>query len=345
MTDSDAGRDFKGLDARATQDALAEELSSEESEVTSVDDQVSENEMATELETAPTADDVAERTAEDNEPSLNDSDEVVSEDVAADTEIDTAVETDAEDVTSDEGELQEAAAPAPVEWSEEDLVEQTRMLEALLFAAFEPLDRKSIVDRLPAGADVDALLERVRADYENRGVNLRAVEGKWHFVTSADVAHVLQKEKTTQRKLSRAALETLAIIAYHQPCTRADIEDVRGVQVAKGSLDQLLEIGWVKLRGKRRDAPGRPTLYGTTQSFLEHFGLETVTDLPGLADLKAAGLLDARLPPGFSVPSPSEAEDDEDDGEDGEDGEFAQDFLNEDEGKEIPDSIDEAADI
>lgn len=343
MMDSDAGRDFKGLDARATQDALAEELSSEESEVTSVDDQVSENEMVTELETAPTADDVAERPAEDNEASLNDGEEVVSEDMVADTETDVAV--DAEDVTNEAGETQNTAVSAPVEWSEEDLVEQTRMLEALLFAAFEPLDRKSIVDRLPTGADVDALLERVRADYETRGVNLKAVEGKWHFVTSADVAHVLQKEKTTQRKLSRAALETLAIIAYHQPCTRADIEDVRGVQVAKGSLDQLLEIGWVKLRGKRRDAPGRPTLYGTTQSFLEHFGLETVTDLPGLADLKAAGLLDARLPPGFSVPSPSEAEDDEDDGEDGESGEFAQDFLNEDEAEEIADSIDETAEI
>ncbi|VAW07636.1 Segregation and condensation protein B, partial [hydrothermal vent metagenome] len=150
------------------------------------------------------------------------------------------------------------------------------------------------------------------------------------FVTAGDVAHVLEKEKVTPRRLSRAALETLAIIAYHQPCTRADIEDVRGVAVSKGSLDQLLEIGWARLRGKRRDVPGRPTLYGTTEAFLEHFSLETIQDLPGLADLKAAGLLDARLPPGFSVPAPSDA-DDEEGAEDGEDAEFAQDFLSEEE--------------
>ena len=144
---------------------------------------------------------------------------------------------------------------------------------------------------------------------------------------SGDVAHILDKERITPRRLSRAAMETLAIIAYHQPCTRADIEDVRGVQVAKGSLDQLLEIGWVKLRGKRRDVPGRPILYGTTDNFLQQFGLESVGDLPGLADLKAAGLLDARLPPGFSVPSPTDGDDEEDEADIGEEAEFAQDFL------------------
>lgn len=275
MTDSDAGRDFKGLDARASQEALAEELSNEESDMDSVNDETDEAA-------------IKEKASEQLEPA--------------------------------------------VDWSEEELAEHARMVEALLFAAVEPLDETSLADRLPAGAAVAQLVALVAADYEGRGVQLKAVDGKWRFVTAPDVAHVLQKEKTTQRKLSRAALETLAIIAYHQPCTRADIEDVRGVQVAKGSLDQLLEIGWVKMRGKRRDVPGRPTLYGTTQEFLEHFGLESVTDLPGLSDLKAAGMLDARLPPGFSVPSPTDSDDDDDGGDDGDDGEFAQDFL-EDEGE------------
>lgn len=302
----DAGRNFKDMNAREAQEALAEELAEElmheEGESETVTDEAEETE-APETE----AEDAEEGAAE------------------AAAEAEAAPEAQAE------------AEPA-IEWSEEELVEHKRMVEALLFAAADPLDEKTIADRLPAGAAVSELIALLAADYEGRGVVLAKVEKKWRFVTAPDVGHVLEKEKVSARKLSRAALETLAIIAYHQPCTRADIEDVRGVQVAKGSLDQLLEIGWVKMRGKRRDAPGRPTLYGTTEAFLEHFGLETVTDLPGLADLKAAGLLDARLPPGFSVPSPVDGEDEEDD-ETEESGEFAQDFLEDgDEGE------DEAAD-
>jgi len=238
--------------------------------------------------------------------------------------------------TVSEDEADGANEDATVEWSEEDIAEHCRMVEALLFAAAEPLDARTITGRLPAGADLPTIIDRLTEDYSGRGVSLQKIDKKWRFVTAADVAHVLEVEKIAPRKLSRAALETLAIIAYHQPCTRADIEDVRGVQVAKGSLDQLLEIGWVKMRGKRKDVPGRPTLYGTTDDFLQHFGLETVTDLPGLADLKAAGLLDARLPPGFSVPSPVDS-DDVDEGDDGEEGEFVQDF-HEDEGEEIADA-------
>lgn len=312
MTDSDAGRDFKGLDARAAQEALAEELSGEESEeVKSVNDQ-SENGETQEVEdgNAPT-----------DQP----------QEQCAEAGVDGGDEA---------GEEDNAAAPAPepvVEWGEEDLVDHTRMLEALLFAAAEPLDLKTLSDRLPVGAAIPLLIDRLQAAYKGRGVELGAVDGKWRFTTAPDVAPILQKEKTTQRKLSRAALETLAIIAYHQPCTRADIEDVRGVQVAKGSLDQLLEIGWVRLRGKRRDVPGRPTLYGTSQGFLEHFGLENISDLPGLADLKGAGLLDARLPPGFSVPSPVDGDDDDFEGEDEEGADFAQDFLDE-EGNEAADA-------
>lgn len=285
--DADAGRDFKGLDARETQEALAEELASETEEQDSVSDETEEE---------PTAEETAE---------AQDAAEEASEDVAG---------------------------PA-VEWSEEEIAEHARMAEALLFAAAEPLDEKSLADRLPTGADIAQIVARLAADYENRGVILKRVDKSWRFVTAPDVAHILTKEKVTPKKLSRAALETLAIIAYHQPCTRADIEDVRGVAVSKGSLDQLLEIGWARIRGKRRDVPGRPILYGTTTAFLEHFGLESVEDLPGLADLKGAGLLDARLPPGFSVPTPRDG-DDEDIGEDDEDdAEFSQDFLSEEDGE------------
>jgi len=205
-----------------------------------------------------------------------------------------------------------------------------RMIEALLFAAAEPLDEGTIAARLPEGANVGAALAALAAHYEGRGVTLSRIAGKWRFVTATDLAHLLETERVEPRKLSRAALETLAIIAYHQPCTRADIEDVRGVAVSKGSLDMLLEIGWVRLKGRRRDAPGRPVLYATTQIFLEHFGLESVADLPGLADLKAAGLLDARLPPGFAVPTPADAGEGEDDDDDAADeAEFARDFLDE----------------
>ena len=244
---------------------------------------------------------------------------------------DSVIDEGNDDVTEDAGEGDTTAVEETPAWSEEDIAAHIRMAEALLFAAAEPLDEKSIADRLPAGADITAITDRIAADYAERGVTLQSIDGKWRFVTASDVAHILEKEKVTPRRLSRAALETLAIIAYHQPCTRADIEDVRGVQVAKGSLDQLLEIGWVRLRGKRRDVPGRPTLYGTTDDFLQQFGLEAIHDLPGLADLKAAGLLDARLPPGFSVPSPSDSDGEDIDQDDGEEAEFAQDFMAADE--------------
>ena len=241
-------------------------------------------------------------------------------------------ETEEQEAVSEDDKEKGKKAPQ-IEWSEEEIVEQCRMTEALLFAASEPLDERTIAARLPEGADIASLINRLTEEYEGRGVNLQKVDKKWRFVTASDVAHVLEIEKIAPRKLSRAALETLAIIAYHQPCTRADIEDVRGVQVAKGSLDQLLDIGWVKMRGKRKDVPGRPTLYGTTDDFLQHFGLETVTDLPGLADLKAAGLLDARLPPGFAVPSPIDSDDGGEEGEEAEEGEFVQDFHEEENGE------------
>ncbi len=186
-----------------------------------------------------------------------------------------------------------------------DHAQLMRMAEALLFAAAEPLDIDSLAARLPAGTDVGAVIEDLQKLYEGRGVNLIRVANKWMFRTAGDLAFLMEREAVEQRKLSRAAMETLAIVAYHQPVTRAEIEEIRGVTVSKGTIDVLMETGWVRLRGRKR-TPGRPVTYGTTEDFLLHFGLENVGDLPGLDELKAAGLLDGRLPPGFDIPNPSD---------------------------------------
>lgn len=170
------------------------------------------------------------------------------------------------------------------------------MVEALLFAAREPLDEASIAARLPDGADVPALLASLTEDYAKRGVNLVRRGGKWMMQTAPDLAFLLQREVEQERRLSRAASETLAIIAYHEPVTRAEIEEIRGVSISKGTLDVLMETGWVRLKGRRR-TPGRPITYGITEEFLVHFGLETAKDLPGFEELKAAGLLDADIGP------------------------------------------------
>lgn len=171
--------------------------------------------------------------------------------------------------------------------------EQLRILEALLFAAAEPLSTKMIHERMPEGADVGALLMRLKSDYEDRGVVLIDSEGHWAFRTAPDLADALQANKEAQRKLSRAAMETMAIVAYHQPITRAEIENIRGVATHKGTLDALMEAGWVK-PGRRRETPGRPLTWVTSAGFLDHFSLESLMDLPGLDDLKASGMLDRR---------------------------------------------------
>jgi segregation and condensation protein B len=189
--------------------------------------------------------------------------------------------------------------------SQHDLRHHMRLLEALLFAAHEPLDEATLAARLPAGADIATAIGALQADYATRGVNLIRLGGRWAFRTADDLAWLLSRDAYETRKLSRAAMETLAIIAYHQPVTRAEIEDIRSVSISKGTLDVLLETGWVRLRGRRR-SPGRPVTYGTTPAFLDHFGLDGVGDLPGLDELKGAGLLDGRLPPGFMVPTPND---------------------------------------
>src|SRR5262249_52363252 len=187
----------------------------------------------------------------------------------------------------------------------EPRAEELRLLEAMLFASAEPLDETSLAERLPQGVDVHAALLRLQEEYAARGVHLVRIGGKWTFRTASDLSWLLSKETIETRKLSRAAIETLAIIAYHQPVTRAEIEEIRGVTTSKGSVDVLLETGWIRPRGRRK-SPGRPVTYGTSEAFLSHFGLDAVGDLPGLEELKGSGLLDGRLPPGFSVPMPSD---------------------------------------
>ncbi len=182
--------------------------------------------------------------------------------------------------------------------------EKLRRLEAMLFASSAPLDAKSLARCLDTGDDVHSLLIALQAEYKDRGVVLARVAGRWQFRTADDLSFLLERQQKEERKLSKAAQETLAIIAY-QPVTRAEIEEIRGVSTSPGTLDVLMETGWIRPRGRRR-APGRPLTYGTTEDFLVHFGLDNIKDLPGLADLKAAGLLDANLPPGFTVPSPTD---------------------------------------
>ncbi|OPF89927.1 Segregation and condensation protein B [Rhodopseudomonas palustris] len=183
--------------------------------------------------------------------------------------------------------------------------EELRLLEALLFASPEPLDQAALAKRMPEGVDVKVALKQLQEDYASRGVNLVRIANKWTFRTASDLAWLMTRESTETRKLSRAAIEMLAIIAYHQPITRVEIEEIRGVATSKGTLDVLLETGWVKPRGRRK-TPGRPLTFGTTEAFLSQFSLESLTDLPGLEELKGTGLLDTRLPTGFSVPTPSD---------------------------------------
>jgi segregation and condensation protein B len=167
----------------------------------------------------------------------------------------------------------------------------TRAVEAMLFAAEEPLSVEEIITYVGAGSDVKSALSSLEAHYAARGINLVQRGGRWHFQTAPDMAHMLRRERDETRKLSRAGIETLSIIAYHEPVSRAEIEAIRGVQISKGTLDVLMEAGWVRPTG-RRESPGRPLIFATTPAFLSHFGLSSRKDLPGIDDLKAAGLLD-----------------------------------------------------
>lgn len=231
---------------------------------------------------------------------MHEEDDIEEEAVGSETEAADTASSEAEASNEDAADTSNVASI-----SDENRAKTLRMVEALLFAASEPLDVKSLAQRLPEGTDVPGLLTELQAFYAPRGVNLVPVGGKWLMRTAEDLSFLLQREAVQMKKLSRPAMETLAIIAYHQPVTRAEIEEIRGVSVSTGTLDVLLETGWIRLRGRRK-TPGRPLTYGTSEDFLVHFGLESVRDLPGVDDLKAAGLLDARLPPDFSVPQPGD---------------------------------------
>jgi segregation and condensation protein B len=187
--------------------------------------------------------------------------------------------------------------------------EQERMVEAILFASADPVTVRELEARMPHGCDAAEVIVHLRERYDGRGVNLSKVGDAWTMRTSPDLGFLMQKETVETRKLSRAAIETLAIIAYHQPVTRAEIEEIRGVSVSRGTVDQLLEMEWIRF-GRRKMTPGRPVTFVVTQNFLGHFGLETARDLPGLKELRSAGLLENRPPPG-TVPGPGDMDDED----------------------------------
>ncbi len=204
--------------------------------------------------------------------------------------------------------MTEVAAQAPEasdDGAAEAFAQAMRVVEALLFASAQPLSAEELARSVPAGVAIEEVLARLTAFYDARGVNLRPVAGGYAFRTASDLGYLLAAEAEPPRKLSRAALEVLAIIAYHQPVTRAEIEEIRGVATAKGTLDILLEAGWVRLRGRRR-SPGRPVTFGTTPGFLDHFGLDRIDDLPGLEELKGSGFIEGRLTRDLSVPVPDD---------------------------------------
>ena len=189
------------------------------------------------------------------------------------------------------------------------MAEQERMVEAILFASADPVTIKELNDRMPHGCNAAEALSYLRKRYEGRGVRVVKIGEAWAFRTAGDLSFLMQKETVETRKLSRAAIETLAIIAYHQPVTRAEIEEIRGVSVSRGTIDQLLEMEWIRF-GRRKMTPGRPVTFVVTQSFLDHFGLESARDLPGVKELRSAGLLESRLPPTLGG---VEQDDDDDD--------------------------------
>ncbi|TVP99735.1 MAG: SMC-Scp complex subunit ScpB [Roseinatronobacter sp.] len=213
-----------------------------------------------------------------------------------------------EDDTEAQAHHPRSAEDSPSLFSAPPIAEQERMVEAILFACASPLTLSEISERMPPGCDPAEALVHLRSRYMGRGVNLLRIDDRYALRTAPDLGWLMQTERVETRKLSRAAIETLAIIAYHQPVTRAEIEEIRGVAVSRGTVDQLLELEWIRL-GRRRMTPGRPVTFVVTDEFLDHFGLESARDLPGLKELREAGLLDSRPPPGQSVMPDDEAED------------------------------------
>lgn len=251
-------------------------------------------------------DDESDDADDDSDDDDDDGDEEAAAEAVAETPPARPKRTRKAAAAEDGEESEEDAGPALTdEEREAAFAAAIRMAEALLFAAAEPLDEATLRKRLPKGTRVPAVLAALEDQYRPRGVNLKKVAGRWAFMTAPDLQHMLEEHRQVQRKLSRAAIETLAIIAYHQPCTRAEIEDIRGVSLSRGTLDVLMEANWVRVRGRRR-VPGRPVTYGITDEFLVHFGLESADALPGIEELRASGLLEA-LPASGGIPMPGEA--------------------------------------
>ncbi|MFD2180827.1 SMC-Scp complex subunit ScpB [Rhodoplanes azumiensis] len=312
-------RKRRGRKAETARDAAAPAAVEAVAEDTVAEDRVSEDAVAEvgaadELAvgpsvTAESTEGLAEATDETSDETSEETIENTVVDAVVVAEPEVTVETAAETQAVPEVDDAALAAVAPTEegaaQGPEARPDELRLLEALLFAASEPVEEKALAKRLPAGTDVKGGLKRLQLEYAPRGVNLVRIGTKWAFRTANDLAWLLTHEAGEPKKLSRAAVETLAIIAYHQPVTRAEIEEIRGVAVAKGTIDVLLETDWIRPRGRRK-APGRPLTYGTTDHFLSHFGLEQLGDLPGLDELKGAGLFDGQLPSGFGVPNPSD---------------------------------------
>lgn len=230
-----------------------------------------------------------------------------AEQAQADDERSAGADEAEEDEPSEGGHAEDASA-TPSLFPVPPMAEQERMIEAILFASAEPVSVKELTKRLPDGCDVAESLTHLRKRYEGRGVNLVKVGDSWAMRTAADLGWLMKVEQVETRKLSRAAIETLAIVAYHQPVTRAEIEEIRGVSLSRGTIDQLLELEWIRF-GRRRMTPGRPLTFVVTEDFMDHFGLESPRDLPGLKELRAAGLLDSRAMPG--VPGAESDDDDE----------------------------------
>lgn len=263
-----------------------------------------------EIEDTPNAiEDVAQDTIVDTMPDEEQSSEIQNDAEAADI-TDTTVVPFSKEATSEDGlsEIDALEADKADDAKDHSLMhEQMRMVEAIVFAASEPVSNKALKERMSDDCDLKPIMAELQKMYTSRGVNLVKIGANWSFRTADDLGFILQKETIDIKKLSRAALEVLATIAYHQPVTRAEIEEIRGVATSKGTLDVLMETDWVKMRGRRK-TPGRPVTYGTTDHFLAHFGLEELRDLPGLEELKGSGMLQSQLPANFKVPQPYDSD-------------------------------------
>ena len=306
--------DLGSAEGDADVSADADEADEEEGEAAELDEPLEAE--AVETEAAETEE--LEADGDEAEAALTESDNAAPDDfeagaekseLAAETEegLEAAAQDDADSEGVPQAAAAEANAPAAATQPQAPLsrADELRLLEALLFASAEPVEQSVLAKRMPDGVDIKGALLQLQEEYAPRGVNLIHIGNRWTFRTAGDLAWLMTRETSETKRLSRAAIEVLAIVAYHQPVTRGEIEEIRGVATSKGTLDVLLETGWIRPRGRRK-TPGRPLTFGTTETFLSQFNLEALGDLPGLDELKGTGLLDPRLPSSFNIPTPSD---------------------------------------